>query len=185
MAGLSQGSTAKAMEAVGQHANRYRAWFKNHQPYEVPYTVGYAPSVMMRMPVPVLYDESFVAVGSKDGHKQDTHRHRVLDQGTTLDVASHRYELAAAGFGFVVHPSAFTVYAPQADNIAAPLDVKSFEAGWACWRPFVDRVQVQYRYFASEPCWVSKEVWPVVNSVHNDKCVSVHQQTAEAEKAAA
>ena len=137
-----------------------------------------------------------------------------------------RYELSAAGFSFIVHPSAFSVYVPVAnpgapggavkggnagnkdgDGVNRPshkgpsLDLR-FEAGWSCWRPFVERVAFKNKRngnnnnaisvngqdsdgrgskggnvaggtHVSEPCWVSKEVWPTVNKVQGDTCATL------------
>eukprot|EP00947_MAST-08B_sp_MAST-8B-sp1_P003299 g3299.t1 len=182
--GLHQSPTMPYWHAVGQHSTLYKRWLVGKQPYEVPYNLGYSPSVMMRLPMAVPFDETFVAVSvpgalgnaaaaAHDHAGGGVYRARILEQGITLDVASHRYELAAAGYGFVVHPGAFLVYVPASAAVPkVPLDA-SFEAGWACWRMLVDRVAVQYDYQAKEPCWVSKEIWPLVNKARKDKCASL------------
>lgn len=119
----------------GKHAHlptNYNKWMETDEPYEVDYEYSYEPYFVIKRQDCPLYDERFIGYGN--------------------DKSSHAYELAAAGFHFLVIPEPFIIHK---DHPTPPWrsDQGSLES-WARWSDFVKDMNWKYGFLLPVPKWL-------------------------------
>ena len=136
------------------HATNHDLWYESKKSVRVKYEIGYQPMLLLRTPA-LPFDETFY--------------------GSYLSKMHYAYELNAAGYELLVHSTAFavTINAGVSAREQANADLTNqWTIPWSCWRDFTDRIKREYNgFYFPEPCWMSKEVWPVVNERHRNHCV--------------
>lgn len=129
-------------------ATNYSRWRTAASPYVVRYEYMFEPYFVMRVPgrssgsignesttlLPPLYDLRFTGYGH--------------------DKAEHAFELAAAGFDFVVLPDTFLVH--MFHPPAAWRDTQDLAAAWTRWWGFVEDMYLRYGFSAPLPVWLTK-----------------------------
>mmetsp|Transcript_55688 Transcript_55688/g.113833 ORF Transcript_55688/g.113833 Transcript_55688/m.113833 type:complete len:943 (+) Transcript_55688:119-2947(+) len=138
---------------TGHRASQSETFFKSDKRYSVKYRWGWEPYLLLRAPFPE-YDESFVQYG--------------------MNKVEYTYELAAARFEFIVIPDAWLIHAHvDPEKKKGTSKPKPFQVGWSCWAPFAERVYDTYGgYRGATPCWAAKYVYPDVENLYADKCIT-------------
>ena len=94
-------------------------------------------------------------------------------QGYGQNKVGHIFELAAAGYKFVVHPRAFVLHTFKESKTYVAM--KDWTVGWSCWHGFRAELEAHYgaQALASTPCWVQHYIYPRLLMERGLDCLSV------------
>lgn len=119
----------------GVHAHEptnYHKWPTARKPYEVQYGYSYEPYFVIRRDLCPLFDERFIGYGN--------------------DKSSHTYEVAIAGFKFLVLPDPFIIHKDH-PSPAWRSDQGSEEV-WRRWAEFTRAMKFKYGNTVEVPEWL-------------------------------